>query len=193
MIATRIFIFLLFFHSSVTMASMYFEPVVGYGLGTAKTTVQSTTTSSSNETAYISPSIGFKFGYHVDYVYVILDARYSIINIADASIGASPSMTNLGVAVGWDWNLPIRTFIGFDIKADSLILGERTTGTGQRLGIGYYLNLNTLMSLEFVTFKTTGSAGSVDLEMTSSYSLLTFSFPLDFTYPETSWKDKVRQ
>ncbi len=185
--------FILFFASSLSLGSLYFEPIVGYGKGSANTTVLSGGTTASSNEVYVSPSLGFKFGYFAEYVYLALDARYSMVNFMGGSSNSSPALTNMGLSLGWDWNLPIRTFFGFDFRADSNIYKARTTGVGQRIGIGYYLNLKTLVSLEFVNFKTSGTAGTADIEVGGSYTLLTFSFPIEFTYPETSWKDKVRQ
>ena len=175
-----------------SFANMYFEPLVGYGLGSSSLSIEGASTTSISSSSYVSPSVGFKFGYFVEYVYAVLDLRYSILNITQTSSGSSPGLTNIGLSVGWDWNLPIRTFIGIDLRASTTIAETNLSGTGTRFGIGYYLNLDTLLSLEFAKSKSTGTSGSTDVEASISYTMITFSFPFEFNYPETSWKDKVR-
>lgn len=67
------------------------------------------------------------------------------------------------------------------------------SGGGSRFAIGYYLNIETLLSLEFVKTALGGEFGSLDIDATYSTTLVTFSFPIEFIYPQTKWKDKVRQ
>ncbi|MCB0355760.1 MAG: hypothetical protein KDD40_02075 [Bdellovibrionales bacterium] len=179
--------FFIFFCSQNIFASMYFEPVAGYGKGTSDLNTAKANT-------YISPSVGFKFGYFVRYVYLVGDIRYSVLNITEESSDSSPGVTSYGIGVGWDWNIPIRTFIGFDLKASTSINGNSFSGSGQRIGIGYYLSLNTLLSIEFVSQKMTfETSSSTEIDFNNSQTLLTFSFPVEFMYPQTSWKDKVRK
>ncbi len=179
--------------SQSIFASMYFEPIVGYGNGTANITVESTSTTTTSSKSFIAPAIGFKFGYFVKYVYLVMDARYSLQSLGEATTGSTAPLTNLGVAIGWDWDIPIRTFFGMDTKADTTINGTSAPGTGSRIGLGYYINLETLVSLEFVTSKSTTTIGTSDVSASYSHTMVTFSFPFEFIYPETSWKDKIRQ
>lgn len=184
--ASLIFIILLV--SSLSQASMYFEPTVGYGKGSAKVS----TSSELSADTYVSPSVGFKFGYFVDYVYLVADVRYSIINVMELPTSSSQTHTNIGVGVAWDWNLPIRTYLALDLNTNANIEGSNLRGSGTRFGLGYYLSLNTLLSVEFVSTKFTGETEVVDVEATYSTTMITFSFPIEFIYPQTSWKDKVR-
>lgn len=168
---------------------MYFEPIVGYGKGS---TSLSATTDGSYST-YTSPSVGFKFGYFVDYVYVVTDFRYSIVNLSGLPAGSSQAQTNIGIGLGWDWNIPIRTFLGLDLRVSSNVFGTTLSGGGSRYAIGYYLNMDTLLSLEFIRAALGGDAGSLEIDASYTTTLVTLSFPIEFLYPQTKWKDKVRQ
>ena len=182
-------IFCILLISNSVFASMYFEPVVGYGFGSSKIS----TTSTSSADAYLSPSVGFKFGYFVKYVYVVTDFRYSILNIKESPSESSPALTNMGLGIGWDWNIPIRTFIGIDFRASTTISDNSLSGSAQRFALGYYLDLDTLLSLEFISSKMSADVSGTDIEFTYSQTMVTFSFPIEFMYPQTSWKDKVRK
>ena len=165
---------------------MYFEPVVGYGTGSYKNSSGGGTTDS-----VVSPSVGFKFGYFVRYVYLVADARYTIINAKESVAEGSPALTSYGVGIGWDWNLPIRTFFGLDINSSMTVQDSKISGSGKRFALGYYLSLNALLSLEIVSHKLSDDNSGIDV--TATQTLITFSFPIEFVYPQTSWKDKVRR
>lgn len=68
---------------------------------------------------------------------------------------------------------------------------SKISGSGKRFALGYYLSLNALLSLEIVSHKLSDDNSGIDV--TATQTLITFSFPIEFVYPQTSWKDKVRR
>lgn len=191
-------LYVFLFAAAPAYASMFFEPLVGYGKGTLKySEVQgSTIEDEASPPVYLSPIVGARFGYFVDYVYITADVRYGIFNVQDASTNSSPYITTMAISLGWDWNLPIRTYFNFDIRSEFDYGSVNYSGSGQRFGIGYYLNLDTLLSVEFASasasYEYTSNNVTYNRDINYNYTMLVLSFPIEFIYPQTSWKNKVR-
>ena len=180
---------------SSAQAELYFEPYIGYGYGTIK---ENSTTSGSTSNTYDSstiiwPSLSAKFGFFYDYIYLVADGRYSVIHTKEQTTESSIPLVNMGVGIGIDFNIPIRLFYILDTSANITVNDRATKATGSRLSIGYYINLEALISVEMMNATASIENGSTTIESKISGALLTVSFPFEFLYPRTSWKEKARQ
>jgi len=185
-------VFSILLMSWAARAELYLEPYIGYG--TSRVSVSNQTSQLSIlKTAYVGPALGAKFGFFYDYLYLTFDFQTTFYNVSDQNSDSHLGSSNFGFGIGWDWNIPIRTFFTLDTTATLKTSTGSISGTGSRIGLSYYLDINTIISLIMQSSKgsvTDATNGTTDMSL--STTMITFSFPLEFVYPRVSWKERAR-
>ncbi len=179
-----LFISLFCLFSSLAQAEMFFEPTVGYGNGSYTAGSGST---SLDYSTFVGPSVGAKFGVFYDYLYLVADIQYSLVNAKTLTVGSSIPIYQAGFGIGIDLNIPIRLFYSMDTNSRVMAAGGSIAASGSRMSIGYYLDFNIIVGLQLSSVSGDGDDASFNMKM------ITFSFPLEFIYPQTSWKEKTRK
>jgi hypothetical protein len=128
------------------------------------------------EATYSSLSGGFRYGITRDYIHVTaaVDAYLftSTTNREDVEMNTQ-FVTNVGLGIGYEWNIPMRTYVIIGFPFSSIELSYY-------LSEGFIVGLKaTRMELEY--------AGA-DLAF-NSYGL-SVSFPIEFDYPTYWWRKR---
>ena len=190
-----VFAALVLIYAISAKAELFFEPYLGFGSGsmeTSTTTGSSTTATKFSGDASIGPAVGGKVGFFYDYLYLALDMQYSLFSVEGLSTNSTYSLTRTGLGIGFDINLPLRIYYSLDTSVTLKSPNATIETSGSRFSIGYYLDLNAILSLVFATASgsSTTATGAVDASLNSV--MLTFSFPMEYLYPEASWKERTR-
>lgn len=133
-------------------------------------------------------SAGMNLGWHSDYVHLLLGTGLDHIFYDSGFRGGQ---WNLGVGVGWEWNIPLMTtlffrnsrFYGTDNQTFSDV-----NFTSFELGFSYFFSETLKANLTYSSFDQ--SVSSVGFK--SDLFRVTMSFPFVIDYPNEWWRLRRR-
>lgn len=173
----KVLIFLIFFPQGV-WAGTIFEPNMSLQYGGFAGDIQGSdllTDGTPVNISYTSLSAGFRYGITRDYVHVtaVVDG-YAFMSSNDVNVeSAIQFVPNVGIGIGYEWNIPLRTYVVIGFPFSSLEVSYYLT---EKYLLGFKA---TRMEMEF--------AGA-DLEFNSFG--LSFSMPIEFEYPSHWWRKR---
>ena len=175
----RILIFILCMSSHWADARTIFEPSLGltYGdfQGRLNGSENSTLAANEVQATYTSLNLGFRYGITRRYVHVTAIGEAYLTNVSGvneptASVNSSTeSQFNFGVGIGYEWNIPLRTYV---------IIGFPYSG----LELSYYISDGFLLGLKYNRLE----IGFADVDVNVNTFGLAVSFPIEFDYP-SNW------
>lgn len=178
---------------SFSFAKTIFEPSLGLGVGSLSDTISgsdSLTTGTQVEATYSALNAGFRYGITRRYIHVTAAVDAYIINVSGLSasntagavdvsgVGTDTQFeTNIGIGIGYEWNIPLRTYI---------IIGSPFSS----LEISYFFSDSFLLGFKMTRMAELDLAGA-DVDVNTFGLALTF--PIEFNYPDhwfrkTDWE-----
>ena len=185
-------IFLILFFSQISPGRTIVEPSFSLGTGSLSAEVDAgdSTLFTGNDqqvnAEFTTGSLGVRYGVVRDYIHVtgVLEGHFitGSASSADVTTGSNPQevevesdfVTNIGVGIGWEWNIPLRTY---------LIIGFPFMGAE----IDYFFSENILIGFRFN--RMTFDFGGPDVGF-NTFSA-TVSIPIEFDYPSNWWRKKI--
>ncbi len=174
----------------------YFEPNISYSQGSYGIKATSTVDDTLSTQGL---TLGARFGGVYDYLYLVLDAKATFMNFAkgDSTFFTDDDTSvfiSAGAGIGVDWNIPIRTTLTMDLNNSVSPFDVDFSASGYRAIVSYYFNPDFLINFEYQAMDQTAnselSGSTVETEQTLTVISVGISFPFEFTYPQTSWKNK---
>ena len=178
----RLFI-LLFFLPQGVFAKTIFEPHLGLTRGLYQDKIAGSsdlTNGAGVEAAYTSFTLGIRYGITRRYIHVTGFAEGTFSNVDGIEIENTTTLPdqvktglqtlfNVGLGIGYEWNIPLRTYV---------LIGNNATG----IDLSYYFSSGFLLGIKFNRLKTT----IADFNGNVNTFGLAMSFPIEFEYP-TNW------
>ena len=168
-----IMIILLFF-PQVLLAKTIFEPSVSLGRGVFKGQVASVNSNTEFEASYTTLAAGVRYGITREYIHVTAVADgYYVKTDSSAIASNSDFQGNLGIGIGYEWNIPLRTYV---------ILGVPTSS----VEMSYYFNETFMVGLRYNRMSVKIDTTDVNIDAIG----VAVSFPFEFSYPSHWWRKK---
>lgn len=167
---------LLLFCPQVLLAKTIVEPSLSLNSGSyeGKALGGLFTSETDISASYMTLSAGLRYGITREYIHVTAVADGYLINLDSPNVDASTEFQgNIGVGLGYEWNIPLRTYIIIGVPFSSLEVSYYFT---EKMMVGLRYNR---MTVEF---------GGLDLNV-NTYGLA-LSFPFEFDYPGHWWRKK---
>jgi hypothetical protein len=166
-------------------AEVLVEPSLGLGYGSSSASISNL---NYNQSA-TAPSGGLKLGYFTDYVFLGLDTQISYLIMS----GQSQPLYTAGFGLGFTADyVPLRYYAAIDLINVTQYQGSSLSSFGFRAGIGYYVNEDMMVNLEYqiVSFSNQNASYSNTDNFRAFFVML--SFPMMFDYPSTPWRERYR-
>lgn len=183
---------LIVFSSHNIFAKTIVEPSLSLGMGSISTKIQNAT-NIPNDTqinaSYTTLSGGVRYGITRDYIHVTGIVDGYLVNMGKATQTIDGTATdfapedgiktgstfkaNIGLGIGYEWNIPLRTYviIGFPFSSAE---------------VSYYWNESMLVGLKYTRMEM--DFGGTDLAINNFG--VAVSFPIEFDYPSHWWRKK---
>ncbi len=166
--------FLLLF-PSFSFAKTIFEPALGLTTGAFKGEIPANTITPAGETVsvnYTSLAFGARYGITRRYIHVTGVVEGHLINMgSDATDGSTDLQMNYGVGIGYEWNIPLRTYLTVGLPFSSV-------------EVSYYFSETFLVGLRYNRLKM--EFGGVNLNVNTFG--VAVNFPIEFDYPNHWWR-----
>ena len=169
-------IFILLLLPGFSFAKTIFEPNLGLTTGSFNGnltgSINSTLANSNVEATYTSLNAGFRYGITREYIHVTAIAEGYITQISGLNEPTSTveesteTQFNLGLGIGYEWNIPLRTYV---------IIGFPYSG----LELSYFISNSFLVGFKYTRL----DIGFADVDINVNTYGLTVSFPIEFDYP----------
>jgi hypothetical protein len=153
------------------LARTIFEPNVSLNGGALDRTVNGVGTVKAD---YTSLQGGLRYGITREYIHVtVLAEGYYLNTSSDQLTTDAKFKTNLGIGVGYEWNIPIRTYItlGFPFSSAE---------------VSYYYSEKMTIGLRYTQLKVEVGSSKLDVNTFG----VAVSFPIEFDYPNYWWRKK---
>lgn len=166
-------------HQSV---EFYFEPGVSVGIFNSSIAAVGRVLQRSNASLSLSGNLGWRS----QYIHLFLPIQLHTVG-APSGTGSRAFEGvpySLGLGVGYEWNLPLMTNIGFKV----LNAGENQLagGLGGFIGLSYFFSEKFKLNLQYETYSAVLTSGLPS--STTSVILLGVSMPLVIDYPIRHWR-----
>ncbi|OFZ19437.1 MAG: hypothetical protein A2Z20_05165 [Bdellovibrionales bacterium RBG_16_40_8] len=158
----------------------FFEPNIGVSWAEAKVDDSNKTSNS------VGPSGGFLFGSRYDWVYLYLNATASFFTSTDTSNSFYQYL--YGIGFGWDLNIPVRMLFGIERGIVGGSGSDSLKGNGFRGSLSFPLGKSYFLDLQYHYIDYSESIVNEDVKASVAQYLLSLSFPIEFFYPEKSWR-----
>lgn len=174
----RTFLVILLFCAQQAWSKTIFEPNFTTTHGSFAGTINGSSSIANGtnvETTYTMFSGGFRYGISREYIHLtaVIDGYVSHLGTNQNVDTSLKFDANYGLGIGWEWNIPLRTYI---------ILGFPHSA----LEMSYFYNETMLIGFRYTRLSM--DFAGVDLAV-NSYGV-TLSFPIEFDYPDHWWRKR---
>lgn len=165
-------------------AKTIFEPNLGVlsgGFDGAISGSSSVTNGTQVKASYNSLVAGVRYGITRRYIHVTGVADVYLTNVSGAEVAGITTAEdegfetnfNLGIGIGYEWNIPIRTYI---------IVGFPNSG----LEVSYYWSETFLIGLKYNRLEADFAGATLNA---NTFGLV-INFPIEFDYPSNWWRKR---
>ncbi len=169
----------LIFTTNLSLASTIFEPSLSLTNGSFAGRIEGSSTIAAGtpiEATYNTFSGGFRYGITREYVHLtaVVDAFLTSLSTGQAGVNTDLDFqTNIGLGIGFEWNIPMRTYI---------IIGAPHSA----LEMAYFFSEKMIVGFRYSRL-TMDFAGA---DLTVNTYGVALSFPIEFEYPDNWWRKK---